>query len=183
MPAGRLTRRVGPIRNQGAWPEATGGVKTLYNLYDSGEAAQQAVDDLRAAGLDDNEITVITSRPMIEHEFSDIGQDTWIWYIACGGGLSGLFFAAWLTRFAETSWPLVTGNMPIVAWWPNLIVIFELTMLGVILATVATLVAGVGLLRRRPPLYDPEVAVGKSWLVSSAVGSAARSPGGRSAGS
>ena len=32
-----------------------------------------------------------------------------------------------------------TGNMPIVAWWPNLIVMFELTMLGAILATVITL--------------------------------------------
>ena len=29
--------------------------------------------------------------------------------------------------------------MPIVAWWPNLIIIFELTMLGAILATVVTL--------------------------------------------
>jgi hypothetical protein len=51
--------------------------------------------------------------------------------------------------------------MPIVAWWPNLIVVFELTMLGAILATVATLVVSGGLLRRRPALYDPAVSDGK----------------------
>ena len=32
------------------------------------------------------------------------------------------------------------GGLPIFAWWPNLIIIFELTMLGAITATVVTLV-------------------------------------------
>jgi hypothetical protein len=61
----------------------------------------------------------------------------------------------------ELAWPLPTGNMPIVSWWPNLIVIFELTMLGAILATVITLLVAGGLVRRRPALYDPEVTDGK----------------------
>ena len=51
--------------------------------------------------------------------------------------------------------------MPIVAWWPNLIVIFEMTMLGAILATVITLIVTAGLGRRMPTLYDPEVTNGK----------------------
>ena len=67
----------------------------------------------------------------------------------------------WLTRMTELAWPLPTGNMPIVSWWPNLIVIFELTMLGAILATVATLLVTGGLVRRRPVLYDPQVNEGK----------------------
>src|SRR3954447_13946445 len=72
-----------------------------------------------------------------------------------------MLLGAWLTRFTEVAWPLNTGNMPIVAWWPNLIIIFELTMLGAIVATVITLVVSAGLLRRRPALYDPEVTDGK----------------------
>ena len=44
--------------------------------------------------------------------------------------------ATWLTRMTELAWPLPTGDMPIVAWWPNLIIMFEMTMLGAILATV-----------------------------------------------
>jgi hypothetical protein len=51
--------------------------------------------------------------------------------------------------------------MPIVAWWPNLIVVFELTMLGAILSAVLTLIVSAGLARRRPALYDPEVTNGK----------------------
>ena len=50
--------------------------------------------------------------------------------------------------------------MPIVAWWPNLIIMFELTMLGAILATVGTLIVTAGLGRQRPALYDPQVTNG-----------------------
>jgi hypothetical protein len=38
---------------------------------------------------------------------------------------------------------------------------FEMTMLGAILATVITLIVTAGLGRRRPVLYDPEVTNGK----------------------
>jgi len=51
--------------------------------------------------------------------------------------------------------------MPTVAWWPNLIIIFEMTMLGAILATVITLIVAGGLGRRRPAFYDPDVVNGK----------------------
>ncbi len=50
--------------------------------------------------------------------------------------------------------------MPVVAWWPNLIIMFELTMLGAIIATVVTLVVS-GSLGRRPKFYDPAVSDGK----------------------
>jgi hypothetical protein len=50
--------------------------------------------------------------------------------------------------------------MPIVSPWPNLIVIFEMTMLGAILATVVTLFITAKLPSRLPHLYDPEVTNG-----------------------
>jgi Protein of unknown function (DUF3341) len=136
-------------------------MRAVYALYEDGHAAQRAVNSLRAAGLPDAEITVITAQPMEDFEFSHIGRETWIWYFASGGGLFGLLSAAWLTRFTQMDWPINTGNMPIVAWWTNLIVVFELTMLGAIIATVATLIVSAGLGRRRPILYDPEVSSGK----------------------
>ena len=51
--------------------------------------------------------------------------------------------------------------MPIVAWWPNLIIMFELTMLGAILATVVDAALTARLSGRGPELYDPEVTDGK----------------------
>jgi hypothetical protein len=136
-------------------------MNALYALYDDGDAAQRAVNGLRKAGVADSAITVISDQPMEAYEFGEMNRTTWIWYIASGGGVAGLLFSTWLTRMTELAWPLPTGNMPIVSWWPNLIVMFELTMLGAILATVITLLVAGGLVRRPPPLYDPDVTGGK----------------------
>jgi hypothetical protein len=136
-------------------------MKAVYALYSTGDAAQRAVNSLRSAGYGDDEITVITAAPMEDYEFSHIGRHSFQWWIAVGGALAGFLFSTWLTTFAENDWPIVVGNMPIVAWYPNLIVVFELTMLGAILSTVITLIVTAGLGRRMPKLYDPEVTSGK----------------------
>jgi len=135
-------------------------VKALYGLYGDGQSAQQAVNRLRAAGLTDRQITILSAQPMEDFEFGHIDKHSWMWWIACGGGLLGMasaFGLAWLT---EMSWPINVGGLPTFAWWPNLIIIFELTMLGAILATVLTLVVTAGLGRGGGKLYDPEVTDG-----------------------
>jgi hypothetical protein len=136
-------------------------MNALYALYSDGHQAQRAVDRLRAAGVTDDHITIISAEPMEDFEFAEIGKSSWMWYIACGGGLIGFLLSTWLAWLTETSWPLNTGGMPTLAWWPNLIIIFEMTMLGAILATVITLIVAGGLGRRRPAFYDPEVVNGK----------------------
>jgi hypothetical protein len=130
-------------------------------MYPDADAAQRAVNGLRAAGIAEADITVMSGEPYEEQPFARRDAATWLWYIACAGGALGLMFSTWLTRMTELAWPLQTGNMPIVAWWPNLIVIFELTMLGAILATVTTLFITAKLPRRTPRFYDPEVTNGK----------------------
>jgi molybdopterin-containing oxidoreductase family membrane subunit len=136
-------------------------VSAVYALYSTPDAAQRAVNGLRAAGIGDDRITILSSEPFEEHEFAHRDKATWMGWIAVAGGVTGLAFAAWLTRMTELAWPLKTGNMPIVAWWPNLIVMFELTMLGGILAAVVTLLVTAGLPSRRPALYDPEIMDGR----------------------
>jgi hypothetical protein len=134
-------------------------VKAVYGLYPDGSSAQQAVNRLRAAGLADRQITILSAQPMEDFEFGRIDKANWLWWIACAGGLIGMASAFGLTWLTEMSWPIDVGGLPTYAWWPNLIIIFELTMLGAILATVIGLAitAGFG---RRGGLYDPEVTDG-----------------------
>ena len=131
----------------------------IYGLYDNPETAQRAVDGLRAAGVADADIQVMSSEPFEEYEFSHKDSATWMHWIA-GVGIVGLLLGYWLTSATQRAWPLKTSGMPIVANWPNLIVIFELTMLGAILATVLTLFVSAKLPRALPALYDPEVSDG-----------------------
>jgi len=135
-------------------------MSALYALYGDGDAAQRAVDALRRAGCADADITVASAEPMEHHEFGGIERETSMWSIAAAGGVAGLAFGTLLTWYTEVAWPLPTGNMPIVAWWPNLIIMFELTMLGGILSAVATLLVSARLPARRAGLYDPAVMDG-----------------------
>jgi len=136
-------------------------MKAIYGLFPDPESAQCAVDELRRTGVDHASITVITSQPFEEYEFSHRDKRTWLFWIAAGGGVLGLGAGLILAYVTETFWPIVTGGMPIFAWWPNIIVLFELTMLGAIVATVLSLLITTELPTRKVKLYDPAVSQGK----------------------
>lgn len=136
-------------------------MKAAYALYSDPAHAQGAVDALRTRGTPDAAIVVLSAEPVEDWEFGQRDHKTAMRGIAVLGSVLGLAFGASLTSVTQLLWPLDTGGMPIVTLWPNLIITFEMTMLGAILATVITLIASGGLCKRLPPLYDPEVSEGK----------------------
>jgi hypothetical protein len=136
-------------------------VTAVYGLYTNPDDAQRAVDSLRRAGATERQIVVMSSEPFEEYEFSHRDSATWMYKIAGAGGAAG-FIAAWfLTSLTQRAWPIDTGGMPIVSRIPNAIILFEMTMLGAILATAATLVVSGSLtVRGGEKLYDVEVSDG-----------------------
>jgi ActD protein len=132
----------------------------VYGLYVDPNVAQQAVNNLRAAGVADKDITVISSEPLEHFEFGHRDAKTAMPWIAAGAGITGLLLTYFLLAASQESWPMVTSGMPIVPLWTNLIIIFEMTMLSAILATVITLLITAGLPSRGGKLYDPEVSDG-----------------------
>ena len=130
-------------------------MSAVYGLYPDPDQAQRAVDGLRKAGAADRAIVVISSEPFEDHEFSRRDHATWMYWIAGGGGALGFAFAWWLTSTTQQLWPINTSGMPIVAGMPNAIVIFEVTMLGAILATVTTLLITAGLPAWGNRMYRP----------------------------
>ena len=136
-------------------------MKAIYGLYGDPDSAQHVVDELRRDGVPDASIAVITSQPYEEYEFSHRYKHTWLFWIASGGGVIGLLAGLAVAYFTETLWPIVTGGMPIVSWWPNIIIMFELTLLGAILATVVSLFITTELPTTQSRVYDPAVSQGK----------------------
>ena len=82
-------------------------------------------------------------------------------WISGAGGAAGLALGYYLTSVTQELWPINTGGMPIVPIWTNLVVIFEFTMLGGILAAVFTLLVTAGLPSRLPACYDLEISRGQ----------------------
>lgn len=132
----------------------------VYGLYVDPNVAQQAMNNLRAAGVADRDITVISSEPFEHFEFGHRDAKTALPWIAAGAGMTGLVFTYFLLAASQQSWPLVTSGMPIVPLWTNLIIMFEMTMLSAIIATVIALLVTAGLPSRGGKLYDPEVSDG-----------------------
>jgi hypothetical protein len=135
--------------------------KAVYALHEDGASAQRSVDSLKALGLSDDDIAVMSSAPLEGHSFFDRDKNAPISLIAVLGGIVGCVGGIALTSLTQLSWPLDTGGMPIVSIWPNLIIIFEMTMLSAILATVVALLVTARLPRRLPDFYDPEISNGK----------------------
>jgi len=133
----------------------------IYGLFAEPEAVQRVVDTLRRAGIANRDITVISDEPYEEFEFSHRDKATWLFPLAALGGLIGLVSATLLTVSTERAWPIDVGGMPVVALWPNLVVTFELTMLGAILTTVGALLVTAKLPTREPALYDAEGSNGQ----------------------
>jgi hypothetical protein len=146
-------------------------MSAIYALYEHPATADRAYGALRRAGIEDRDITVISSEPFEDFAFSHRDKSLTLFRLAALGGVVGLVAGVLLTRETELAWPLVVGGMPVVAPWPNLVVTFELTMLGAILTTVISMLVAAGLpARGTKALYDPDVSDGKI-LVGVTLGS------------
>ncbi len=145
-----------------------------YGLFDKPDAAQRAYTGLKRAGIATRDITVVSGEPFEAFEFSHRDHSMILFRLALVGGILGFLSAVALVNGTELAWPLVTGGMPIVAWWPNLVIIFEMTMLGAIVTTVVSLLVSARLPKFGKTMYDPAVSDGKILVGASGTSDAIR---------
>jgi hypothetical protein len=140
-------------------------MKALYALYADPEAAQCAVDSLRAASselkFDAQQIVIVSGEPHEGYEFADshTTSSPYRWAVF-GGGVGGTL-GYLLTTLTQKSYPILTGAMPLTPMWTNGIIVYEMTMLGAILTTLVTLLIGAGLPNFKGVIADPEIGTGK----------------------
>lgn len=140
-------------------------MNALYGIFADADSAIEAASALRTSSAElhvkPESIKVISAEP-IEEEITAAGEGhTRMPWIAVAGGICGGTAGYSLAAFTQRTYPLPTGGMPIVALWPTGIVIYELTMLGAILATIITLLITARLPRYSNRIYDPAVSHGK----------------------
>ena len=138
-------------------------MKAIYSLYVDPERVQRAANELRATGISDDRVEILSSEPFEEYEFGKRNHETWMPWIAVLGGAMGFVGIYTVMYYAQRAWPINTGGMPIISHYATMVPLFEITMLGAVLATVATLVVTARLIRGGG-LYDPAISDGKILL-------------------
>src|SRR5579864_402265 len=140
-------------------------MNALYGLFSDADSAIKAASALRSSSSDlrikPESIKVISAEPIEEEIIAAGERHSRMPWIAVVGGICGGTAGYALAAFTQRTYPLPTGGMPIVALWPTGIVIYELTMLGAILATIVTFLITSRLPRYKNRIYDPAVSHGK----------------------
>src|ERR687886_1137310 len=133
---------------------------TLLAVFREPEAVADAMDALRGAGFTGRELTVLSGTPYPEGAFGEEPVRHRLYVFPFIGAACGFAVGLLLTIGTQLSFPLVTGGKPILSIPPMINVIYEGTMLGAIVATVA----GVLFESRLPDLgdapYDPRISEG-----------------------
>jgi hypothetical protein len=140
-------------------------MNAIYGLFSDASSARKALNALHGAGarmrIGDDQIIVMSSEPPEDLGLDLPRQRTRMPWLAALGGIFGGTAGYSLVTFTQRTYPLPTGNMPIIALWPTGVVTYEFTMLGAILMTALTFFITTRLPRSRRRFYDPEVSRGK----------------------
>jgi hypothetical protein len=140
-------------------------MNAIYGLFPDSDSARRALAALREESsrlrIEPEAIVLMSSEPLEEAGFGWEEQRTPMPWLAALGGLLGGTAGYALATFTQRTYPLPTGGMPLVAMFPSGIIMYELTMLGAVIATMLTLLISTRLPNYRKRLYDPEVTNGK----------------------
>src|ERR671936_2380772 len=132
----------------------------LLGLFREPEAVVQAMDDLKAGGFAGRELEVLSGVPYPEGAFGEEPVRHRLFAFPFVGAACGLAVGLLLTIGTQLAFPLVTGGQPLLAIPPMINVLYEGTLLGAIVFTVA----GVIFESRLPDFsgdpYDPRISEG-----------------------
>lgn len=138
-------------------------VVDLLAVFPDLEPAADAIEQLRALGVHDDCMNVISGIPVTEAMLGRPHQWTNVPRIALGGALLGLgagIFLAYISPYLYP-YPIQVSTQSFVPGPPTVVVIFELTMLGMLLSTFLGVFLDSFFPNYRPMKYVPEVSDGK----------------------
>jgi hypothetical protein len=139
------------------------GQASLLAVFPDLMPAADAIDKLRALGLSDDHMNVISGIPATEAMLGRPSQWTNVPRLAGGGAILGFFGGAFLTFVTPYLYPvpIQVGPQATIPGPPTFVVLFELTMLGMLLSTFLGVFLDSYFPNYRPMEYVKEVSDGK----------------------
>jgi hypothetical protein len=139
----------------------------LLAVFPDLEPAANAVEGLRALGVDDACMNVISGVPVTEAMLGRPAQWSNVPRVAMGGAILGFCAGSFLAFIAPFmyAYPIQVSTQAFVPWPPSFVLLFELTMLGMLLSTFLAVFLDSFFPNYRPMKYVPEISDGKIAIV------------------
>jgi len=136
-------------------------MKTLLALFEDIDPAADAVEKLRNMGLSDDQINIVSGIPVTEPMLGRPHQWTNVPRLALGGALAGFLIGLFLAIVTPLSYPIYVGGQPLIPVPPSIVVVFEMTMLGMLISTFLGVFLDSQFPSYKPKEYVPEISDGK----------------------
>jgi hypothetical protein len=139
----------------------------LIAVFGDLEPTADALDGLRAVGVENDCMNVISGVPVTEAMLGRPAQHTNVPRVAMGGALLGFSAGSFLAFIAPYmyAYPIQVSTQAFVPWPPSFVLLFELTMLGMLLSTFLAVFLDSFFPNYRPMKYVPEISDGKYAIV------------------
>ena len=134
---------------------------SLLAVFPDLEPAADAIEQLRGLGVPDDQMNVISGVPVTEAMLGRPRQWTNVPRLALGGALAGLAIGAFLAFATPTQYPIQVGRQAFIPGPPSVVILFEMTMLGLLLSTFLGVFLDSYFPSYRPMHYVPEISDGK----------------------
>lgn len=135
--------------------------KSLLAIFSDIDPAADAIEQLRNLGVHDDCMNVISGIPVTEAMLGRPSQWTNVPRLALGGAILGFLTGLFLAVVTPNMYEILVGGQPITPVPPSVIVLFELTMLGMLLSTFLGVFLDSFFPAYRPMKYVPEISDGK----------------------
>ena len=131
----------------------------LLALFEEVDSAARAVDKLRTFGIENEHVNVISGTPITEAMLGRPHQWTNVPRLALGGALGGMLVGIFFVA-TPALYPIYVGGQPLFPVPPSIVVLFEMTMLGIMLSTFLGVFLDSRFPSYSPKVYVPEISDG-----------------------
>lgn len=135
--------------------------KSLLAVFSDLDPAADAIEQLRHLGVHDDHMNVISGIPVTEAMLGRPRQWTNVPRLALGGAAIGFCVGVFLAFVSPNMYTIQVGGQPFAPVPPAVIIIFEMTMLLLLLSTFLGVFLDSFFPNYRPMHYVPEVSDGK----------------------
>jgi hypothetical protein len=136
--------------------------QSILGLFQQPEPAADAMDGLKEAGFELGTFDVLTGTPYPEGAFGEHVPQHRLFRFPAFGAIIGFTLSVFLTSVTQLAYPMVTGGKPILSVFAMLIIMYEMTMLAGVIATVIGIIFESRLPNMKPGIYDTRITEG--WI-------------------